>query len=438
MNVTVANPDTAAPSVTLTSPANGATMSGTVTMSATASDNVGVTQVQFFVDDSTTPLATDTTSPYSASWNTTAVTNGAHTVKAVARDAAGNTAASVVSLTVANEAPTIPVSVTAIPINTYPTAVAFSDNNAFVYGGDVIWTIDTRTNTVTDWVALYNEPPLVSENRRYQAGYMSVDVIDNQSNTVVNTIDIPNCDTCGYRYSSGIQELATNADGSLLYVRHAYAYALDTGPIPSAVTIIDTDTAEVIGTTGPIYAKDIEIAVDGRVFAIDEDYWYADVNVYDQNMNPLDSIRLTSHAGSAWSAPTTFAISADRRYAYAHVYDMESGGMTVSIIDTDPASPTYQKETYLTEHYSAVSPDGGRLYVPEPDGRTITVYDTATNAKVGSFVTDAQANTGPRGLYFAPNGTLYITDLGRQRAVRRHDRQGQQLWCLTWRHRRVR
>ena len=33
-----------------------------------------------------------------------------------------------------------PVTVTAIPVNTYPTAVAFSGHNAFVYGGDVIWT----------------------------------------------------------------------------------------------------------------------------------------------------------------------------------------------------------------------------------------------------------------------------------------------------------
>ena len=48
----------------------------------------------------------------------------------------------------------------------------------------------------------------------------------------------------------------------------------------------------------PIYAKDIEIAVDGRVYAIDEDYYYADVDVYDKDMKYLNSIRLTSYAGS--------------------------------------------------------------------------------------------------------------------------------------------
>ena len=84
----------------------------------------------------------------------------------------------------------------------------------------------------------------------------------------------------------------------------------------------------------------------------------------------------------------------------------------MSIIDTDLASPTNHAETYMTERYSAVSPDGTLLYVPEPDGKTITVYDIATNAKVGSFVTDNQANTSFRGIYFAPNGTLYIADPG--------------------------
>ena len=82
-------------------------MAGTVTLSATASDNVGVADVKFYVDNSTTASATDTTSPYTASWNTTAVTNGTHTVKAVARDAAGNTSTSTRTVTVDNAKPVV-------------------------------------------------------------------------------------------------------------------------------------------------------------------------------------------------------------------------------------------------------------------------------------------------------------------------------------------
>ena len=85
--------------------------------------------------------------------------------------------------------------------------------------------------------------------------------------------------------------------------------------------------------------------------------------------NPY-SIPLTSCTGSAYSFPTTLAMSTDGKHAFLHVYDVEGGGMTVSIIDTDLESPTYNAETYMTERYSAVSPDGTRLYVPELDGKT--------------------------------------------------------------------
>ena len=95
--VTVLN-DTAAPTVSLTSPAAGATVSGSVTVTATASDDVGVTSVQFLLDGA--PLgAADAAAPYEVAWPTTAAANGAHTLTAVARDAAGHeTTATAVSV----------------------------------------------------------------------------------------------------------------------------------------------------------------------------------------------------------------------------------------------------------------------------------------------------------------------------------------------------
>ena len=105
VTVTVSNgppPDTTPPIVSITSPAAGATVSGTVTVSANASDNVGVAGVQFMVDGAALG-AEDTSSPYSASWNTTSASNGSHSLTAVARDAAGNrTTSSAVIVTVTN------------------------------------------------------------------------------------------------------------------------------------------------------------------------------------------------------------------------------------------------------------------------------------------------------------------------------------------------
>jgi len=92
--ITVKNAaDTTPPTVSITSPANGATVGGTITILASASDNVGVASVQILVDGA--PLgAKDTTSPYSAQWNTASVSNGSHTIAAQAWDLAGNTATS--------------------------------------------------------------------------------------------------------------------------------------------------------------------------------------------------------------------------------------------------------------------------------------------------------------------------------------------------------
>ncbi len=105
---TTAAADTTPPTVSITSPASGATVSGTVTVSASASDNVGVVGVQFLLDGANLGPE-DTTAPYTVSWNTTTAANGTHTLSARARDAAGNTATSApVSVSVSNSPPPPP------------------------------------------------------------------------------------------------------------------------------------------------------------------------------------------------------------------------------------------------------------------------------------------------------------------------------------------
>jgi len=95
--------DIEAPVVELTAPAAG-NVSGTVTIEATAGDNVGVSEVRFLADG--TPIGSDLTAPYAFDWDTTAVSNGDVTLTAEAVDARGNTGTSnAVVVTVANAAP---------------------------------------------------------------------------------------------------------------------------------------------------------------------------------------------------------------------------------------------------------------------------------------------------------------------------------------------
>lgn len=83
--------DTTPPIVTIVAPNSGTTVSGTVTVAADASDNIGVARVEFWINDKL--MATDTTSPYSFSWNTRKA-SGTQTIVAKAFDGAGNSAAS--------------------------------------------------------------------------------------------------------------------------------------------------------------------------------------------------------------------------------------------------------------------------------------------------------------------------------------------------------
>jgi Bacterial Ig domain len=90
--------------VSISAPANNAQVSGIVNVTAAASDNVGVTGVQFYVDDTSTGPE-DTTAPYGLAWDTRTLPNGSHRVTARARDAAGNaTVSTAVTVNVANTA----------------------------------------------------------------------------------------------------------------------------------------------------------------------------------------------------------------------------------------------------------------------------------------------------------------------------------------------
>jgi hypothetical protein len=128
---TTSSGDTTPPTVSMTAPANGATISGTVTISCSAADNVGVASVQFQCDGANVGSAL-TTTPYSLAMNTASYPNGTHTLTAVARDAAGNqTTSSGVTVNISNTVVGSPVVSVAATI---PTAVLGGTNyGAFTF-----------------------------------------------------------------------------------------------------------------------------------------------------------------------------------------------------------------------------------------------------------------------------------------------------------------
>jgi hypothetical protein len=122
--------DTTAPTVSVTAPATNASLSGTVSVTATAADAVGVESVQFKLDGQDLEAA-DTSAPFSINWNTTTAADGRHTLTAIARDASGNTRTSA-----------------GIPVEVHNTGVVAAYGFDEASGATATDTVNTNTGTI--------------------------------------------------------------------------------------------------------------------------------------------------------------------------------------------------------------------------------------------------------------------------------------------------
>ena len=160
--VTPPGPDTTAPTVSLTAPVPGQ-VAGQVAITASATDNIGVTSVQFLLD-SLSLGAADTAAPFTLTWDSTTVTNGTHTLAAIARDAAGNqTTSATLSVNVRNDltAPTVSISAPApgTVVGTVTVQANAADdigvtNVQFLLNGANLGTADTAAPYSLSWNTL--------------------------------------------------------------------------------------------------------------------------------------------------------------------------------------------------------------------------------------------------------------------------------------------
>ena len=151
--------DTTPPSVAIWAPAAGATVTGSVTLTAMAADDFGVASVQFRVSGAAVGT-TDTAAPFSVAWNTTSWANGSYMVTAVARDAAGNQAESQpVVVTVANA--TVLVNARIVEFTSEAHSSTLPDGRSVISGYRLeVWTMGANTSTGTPYrTADLGKPP---------------------------------------------------------------------------------------------------------------------------------------------------------------------------------------------------------------------------------------------------------------------------------------
>ena len=251
-----AGPDTIAPVTAITSPSAGATVSGTTNVTASASDNVSVTKVEFYVDGAL--ASTDTTAPYEFSWNTTAAADGSHSLSSKAYDGAGNTGSSAaVSVTVDNS---IPADTTA------PTTAITSPSSGATVSGTT-----TVTASASDAVGVTN--------------------VEFYVDGVLAGTD----SSAPYSFS---WNTATATNGSHSLSSKAYDAAGNVGTSASVTVTVSNSTGDV---TAPIISGVTAVKVSGNGFEIrwtTNEPASSDVTIGSTSYPDPDPANVTSHVRS--------------------------------------------------------------------------------------------------------------------------------------------
>lgn len=243
--------DTTAPSVSISSPGNGATLSGVVTITANATDNVGVAGVQFRLNG-TALGAEDTSAPYSLNWNTATVVNGSYQITAEARDAAGNrTTSAAITVTVYNAvADTTPPSVSITspsPGSTVSGQITVSANasdNAgvagvqFLLNGSALGSEDTSAPYSVSW------DTLTVANGSHQLTAIARDAAGNRTTSAAVAVTVFNST------SSSFEPILVNSGGTSYRDSSGNLWAADYGYLngqvyENRVNIANTNTPDL-------------------------------------------------------------------------------------------------------------------------------------------------------------------------------------------------
>ncbi len=206
---TVSNTAVAPPTVSMSAPANGATVSGTIALTAAAASQLGIASVQFLVDGAGVGAAV-TTAPYSYQLDTTTLVNGAHTIAAAATDTAGNTTTSAsISITVDNT--TAPAACAVPGVNVFTGCYYSGENfNTFVF---------LRTDPMINfnWAGTGPQGPVALGPDDYSVRWIG-----------------------NFQFVQGTYQFTVNtADGDVLYVDGQVVYSnwQDHGAVPVTVNV---------------------------------------------------------------------------------------------------------------------------------------------------------------------------------------------------------
>jgi phosphohistidine phosphatase SixA len=172
-------PDTTKPTVTL-DVANSVTTAGALALTATASDNLAVTKVEFYRGDA--KIAEDTTKPYEASINISSADNGKLSLSAKAYDAAGNVGVSAVKETTVSILLVKPSKDVLLPVNL---------TQAFLASEPVTWSVTEASGGMITAAGVYTAPAIAGDYTIHATSVATNGFVDTKIKVIAPIISDP-------------------------------------------------------------------------------------------------------------------------------------------------------------------------------------------------------------------------------------------------------
>jgi len=368
VTISVANPvDVTLPAVSMTAPAVGATVSGTgVTVSAAASDNVGIAGVQFKLDGANLGPE-DTAAPYSFVWNSTTVADGTHTLTAVARDAAGNTAtAAALTVKVSNAVSACPCS-----LWTSSTLPAQMDNEKASVELGMKFTADTAG--FVSGVRFYK----YAQNTGTHVGHLW-----SSSGTLLGTVTFSGETASGWQQAMFASPIAVNANTTYVISYHTNTgyYAANVSGFSSAVNKAPLHApASTTSSGNGVYLYGSGTGFPNQTWNA-SNYWvdlvFTTVAGSTPPPAPVVTVSMTAPiAGSSFTAPASIALAATASTTSGSIskVDYYNGSTLVATSTTAPFAATWSNVAAGTYTLSAkVTTSGGQTATSSPISVTVT------------------------------------------------------------------
>ena len=356
--------------VNITAPTANSIVSGTISVSATATSSyASIASVQFYLDSSSTLLGTATASPYSVSWNTTTAANGTHTLYALATDNYSNTAtSSSITITVANQAVLSMATSTLFSFSAAHGSTATSSQSLVVQNAGA-------ASTTLNWSASSTQPWLTFSPASGSLGggaSTSIAFIVNPAALALGT----------YNATATISDPAASGSPQTI-------------PVTLAVSDTGISASMTSPTGGAIVSGTVPVAATATSTA-----GVASVQFYLDSSSTLLGTATASPYSVSWNTTTA-----------------ANGTHTLYALATDNYSNTATSSSItITVANQAVGGGGGEIYIAPTPTRTST--PTTTPSTMTSTTPISETNPGAyaptlrlvndRGTYFLiQNGVLH-------------------------------